>query len=327
MKYTMMGFSQREAINLELDMVDLSLLRWFVDFRGARKNGRGVMASRTINGEIMFWVKYEAIIDDMPILKLNSKDSVYRRLKELAKKGILKHATVREAGTFSYYSLGDNYHRLIGEESTEKEVFDNDVKEFAGIIEKFEKNICMLKPTAKKSFIDILRSYDLAFVDGVIELCSSKGSSFRYFEKTFIEKIENGVDTIQKLDADIIRFKKEQETKKIAALKDKQDSKVNPKAADDYIKSVQDKKITETEISEKENIEKVKAVIKPQISDLSYKTWIDPLKFISSNQVVTIVVQNEFVSNIVAKKYESYIIKALKGLDIKYTNIEYKIQE
>ena len=33
MKYTIMGFSQIQAIEYNLDLIDLMLIRWFVDFK------------------------------------------------------------------------------------------------------------------------------------------------------------------------------------------------------------------------------------------------------------------------------------------------------
>jgi uncharacterized phage protein (TIGR02220 family) len=56
---------------------------------------------------------------------LNNEDSIYRRLKKLVKANILKHKTIKNCGTYSYYTLGENYIDLIS--GYEKEA-DNQVK-------------------------------------------------------------------------------------------------------------------------------------------------------------------------------------------------------
>lgn len=107
MKYTLFGFSQAKAIEYELDVNDLMILRWFVDYKDT-----GRMAKKIINEDIYYWIKYEAIIEDFPITNWK-KDTVYRRFKKLVSKGILKHETIKQCGVWSYYSLGDNYIHLI----------------------------------------------------------------------------------------------------------------------------------------------------------------------------------------------------------------------
>lgn len=118
MKYTIEGFSQKEAAKLQktiiengktktisLDCTDLVLLRWFVDFFPS-------MMKVTIDGTQYAWVSYQAILDDMPLLGLG-KRSLFDRLKKMSQLGILVHKTVRSGGTFSYYGFGENYNLLV----------------------------------------------------------------------------------------------------------------------------------------------------------------------------------------------------------------------
>ena len=118
MKYTIEGFSQKEAAKLKktiiengktktigLDCTDLVLLRWFVDFFPS-------MMKVTIDGIQYAWVNYQAILDDMPLLGLG-KRSLFDRLKKMSQLGVLNHKTVRSGGTFSYYGFGENYSLLV----------------------------------------------------------------------------------------------------------------------------------------------------------------------------------------------------------------------
>lgn len=118
MKYTLEGFSQEAALSMQatitekgepktikLDIIDLNILRWFVDFYP-------VMKKTIIDGKEYAWLDYTAFVEDMPLLNL-SNQSLYKRCRKMVHLGILTHKTVRNKGTFSYYGFGPEYQRLI----------------------------------------------------------------------------------------------------------------------------------------------------------------------------------------------------------------------
>lgn len=107
MEYSIHGFSQEKAIELELDDRDLLILKWFVKFKDSER-----MISKIISDDKYYWIKYDGVTEDIPITKMK-KDTVYRRLKKMCKIGILKHKTVKIGGSYSYYALGRNYKLLI----------------------------------------------------------------------------------------------------------------------------------------------------------------------------------------------------------------------
>ena len=107
MRYTVMGFLQKGACELGLSMGDLAILRWFTDFKNS-----GKMITKTLKGDKYYWVSYEAITDEFPILNVK-KDAIYRRLRRLCDAEILKKTTVYNSGTYSYFALGKNYSKLI----------------------------------------------------------------------------------------------------------------------------------------------------------------------------------------------------------------------
>lgn len=119
MKYTVEGFSQEAALSMratitenghtktiKLDIVDLTILRWIVDFYPNMKK-------TIIDGTEYAWVDYTSFIEDMPFLGL-SNQSLYKRCIKMVQLGVLKHKTVRSKGTFSYYGFGPEYPRLVG---------------------------------------------------------------------------------------------------------------------------------------------------------------------------------------------------------------------
>lgn len=122
MKYTLEGFSQEAALSMratitengtaktiKLDLTDLTILRWIVDFYPNMKK-------TIIEGTEYVWLDYATFVEDMPLLGL-SNQSLYKRCMKMVRLGVLKHKTVRDKGTFSYYGFGPEYSRLIGRHS------------------------------------------------------------------------------------------------------------------------------------------------------------------------------------------------------------------
>ena len=103
----MLGFSQQIAADYGLDLNDLAILRWFVDFKES-----GNMRSMEIDGDVYYWVFYEKISEELFIIKLQ-KSAIYKRLKKMCDCDILKKKTVSCGGNYSYFALGENYEELI----------------------------------------------------------------------------------------------------------------------------------------------------------------------------------------------------------------------
>ena len=63
MKFTILGFSQPAAYDLGLDVNDLAILRWFIDFKES-----GYMNKKVIDGKEFYLVIYDYVLEDLPIL-------------------------------------------------------------------------------------------------------------------------------------------------------------------------------------------------------------------------------------------------------------------
>nr|WP_246582758.1 conserved phage C-terminal domain-containing protein [Clostridium mobile] len=90
-----------------MDTVDALILRYFVDFKDS-----GRMVREKVDNKVYYWVKYEGIIESLPILNLK-KDAIYRRLKKMSNVNILEHKTIIGNGMFSYYGIGSKFIELI----------------------------------------------------------------------------------------------------------------------------------------------------------------------------------------------------------------------
>lgn len=109
MKFTILGYNQTKLMEFVLNSVYVLLFRYFVDFREI-----GTMVKKIIDGEMYYWLKYEGIMRELPILNLK-KDSIYRRSKNMAKINVLNHRTIKSNGIYSYYKIGFNYLKLLSD--------------------------------------------------------------------------------------------------------------------------------------------------------------------------------------------------------------------
>lgn len=121
MKYAICGFSQAAALEMvrkeerrgkletiRIDATDLLILRWFVDFYPKMKRS-------VIDGREYAWLKHSELAVDMPILGISARSCI-ARMKKLVSFGILDYKLVKKDGTWSFYTFGENYARLVSKE-------------------------------------------------------------------------------------------------------------------------------------------------------------------------------------------------------------------
>lgn len=146
MKFTMNGFNQRVLIEFGLDLKDAALLRYFVDFKDTNS-----MSMIIVDNKPYYWVKYDHLKEDLPILGINSNAVLRRRLKKLEDCKVLEHYHKLEGGSFSYYGIGANYKALLEEEVSKD--FNNfeDNSTTTPRTEKFDPSNSKVQPLEPKS--------------------------------------------------------------------------------------------------------------------------------------------------------------------------------
>lgn len=107
MQFSFLGYSVKKIIEFKLDVKDVTILKYFDDFR---KSGR--MNYQVIEGVKYYWISYQNIENELPFLGLGKRTIMMRMLK-LRDLGILSHYTKKEGGTFSFYALGERYKELV----------------------------------------------------------------------------------------------------------------------------------------------------------------------------------------------------------------------
>ena len=123
MKFEIVGFNQVEALELtkiiekgtkhekseiRLDVLDLVILRWFVDyFPTLPKIVVNEVPFCNLSGEFLRKVR-----EDLPMLNLKER-AIADRFIKMGELGVLKHITHRVGGTYALYTFGENYELLI----------------------------------------------------------------------------------------------------------------------------------------------------------------------------------------------------------------------
>ncbi len=132
MKHTIMGFRQDKLIKFGLDIIDASILRYFIDFKESNR-----MNTREVEGHIYYWLRYDAVLREFPVFEIK-KCTVQSRFFKLRDAGMLTHLVVREKGTYSFFGLGENYKELITREGADEENSKGINEGAKGMDEKFK---------------------------------------------------------------------------------------------------------------------------------------------------------------------------------------------
>lgn len=95
------GFYQEALIKSGLDIKDVHILRYMLDFMDS-----GILRKRIINGKDFYWIRTDLIIEDNPILKINLKNSVRKRIKKLIDKEFLEYVNYKKGTNKTLYRRG-----------------------------------------------------------------------------------------------------------------------------------------------------------------------------------------------------------------------------
>lgn len=125
MKYTIEGFDQKQLISYSLDACDALILRWFIDFSVSGK------MKKTIRGRKIFYlVRYQSIIDDLPILGIENPRNIGRRFDKFVSCGLLEKEIIREGtGTQTIFCPTDKVNALSYKENNVLKVSESTVRE------------------------------------------------------------------------------------------------------------------------------------------------------------------------------------------------------
>lgn len=92
----------------KIDLVDIGLLMYIKDF--CSYPGINKIFD---NGKEYYWLSYQKLTEDMPLLGLNSKSAVYKRFKKLCNLDLLEQHQDNELNYRPYYGLGNMFFNLV----------------------------------------------------------------------------------------------------------------------------------------------------------------------------------------------------------------------
>lgn len=183
MKYTIEGFSQQVQLDLSIDVVDLCILRWFVDFQAT-----GKMELLQKDGKAYYWVNYGYLIDQMPGLYINNRDIIGRRFKKLVKAGVLRMTTKRLAtGTKAFFSTAtETFEKMLSQDShpTEKSGSQPTQKSAGHPTEKSGNSSIMVIPLSDSS----TNSAEDGQKDDFVNSLNGDKDLYHRIEQAFIKK-------------------------------------------------------------------------------------------------------------------------------------------
>lgn len=90
MKYTIEGFSQAKLHEMKLNASDALILRWFLDFAACGRMKRLVQENENHEKNVYYWVNYQAIIEELPILEITNTKSIANRFNKYVELGLLE---------------------------------------------------------------------------------------------------------------------------------------------------------------------------------------------------------------------------------------------
>lgn len=92
-----------------IDIIDLAVFDAFKDFANSNRCEKMVDAA----GMVWFWIDYNLVIQELPYCNLNTKDSVYRRMRRLAEAKVIEFNPDNQKMGRSFFRWSDNYDALI----------------------------------------------------------------------------------------------------------------------------------------------------------------------------------------------------------------------
>ncbi len=105
MKHTILGYQQIKALEMNLDIIDLLILRTLQDMYGS-----GAMEYRVISDKQYQWISWKYLLKEIPLIKLKVT-SLKNRITKLGNLNLLEREHVKEKngekGSFAYFRPGE----------------------------------------------------------------------------------------------------------------------------------------------------------------------------------------------------------------------------
>lgn len=92
----------------KIDLVDATIFEYIVKFAVSNKANK-----QLIDNKLFIWCSYQKIIDDNPLLNINSKKAIELRLNKLIEIGLFDKFTDKSKGNKTYFNVTDLAYSLV----------------------------------------------------------------------------------------------------------------------------------------------------------------------------------------------------------------------
>ena len=169
----------------------------------------------------------------------------------------------------------------------------------------FEKNICKLGTSTERQFNSMMDNIDKDLLKAIIDYQESINTkSFAGFKKGYDNFISvQCCKTVEDLIAALKDFRQEKVAKNISY-----DIPMQTK------KEVQVKDVPENAMPINDLKETIKKDV--EITDISFKTWIEPVELLKCDKTIYIIADSEFEVRTLNKRYKAIILKHAAKYDI-----------
>lgn len=269
---------------------------------------------------------------EVTLLSENQKVEKNYEKKPTIQKPKSRKPKTRKTDTTNTNNTNTNFSTNTESSSSSK---GNTPDSIYSLIDLFDNSICKLKKTTTVKFMNYIEKYDQDFIRAIITYCEERSAkSFSYFEKTIDRYISEGITNVDALNSSIENFKDENKTKKNNALKAKDEARkekefedtINENILEDMINDKNTAEEAQNKISAGENVNELKELLKKDMTDVQFKTWIAGLDFKLNANELFIVCPNSFTKDVLVKRYEYIIKNAVKQAELN-VEIEYVVAE
>jgi hypothetical protein len=92
----------------KLDLLDATIIDFFSRFVHTKN-----VKFEVIDGKVFYWVAYQKVMDELPLLMINNKEIIARRFKKICKANVLEFFQNKKKGNLTYFCFGENYQKII----------------------------------------------------------------------------------------------------------------------------------------------------------------------------------------------------------------------
>lgn len=195
MKYTIL-INQRAIVEIndklsaamQLDIKDATILAWLMDFHNEPRSKKLLL-----NEVVYFWVAYGLIIKENPLLGIDNKQVIKRRIDKLISVGLVdKHLETSE-GNRTYFTINQKAFdiiRYVSTLSTQKLIPINSIVDTLSTEKLNNKTIIDKTINKSENALDFLKFENEIMYERLMMLYKKKTQNFEKLVKLFNAKFE-----------------------------------------------------------------------------------------------------------------------------------------